>query len=292
MNILSRILPAATLAALLFISTPSGTASAQAPDFGAPLALLAGRVAKDVEHAHTKFLLVIDFTESQGKPTALGHELAYAFADSLRQQEHGFLVLDDSVMSDLAKTYDLVPEDFQNREHMAYYGPEEHAKIAIEGELQDSPDRVTLKIEGWELQDRKEAIIFDESSEFAMTPEMQALLAKPAVSYARPPADDSILSGVPRADEKGYISPQCIKCPSARFTFSAVQDEVSGDVILLDEINTMGVADRSIVIKGLPDGLTDRAVKTVKKWKFKPASGPDGKPATVAMTIKMDFHFW
>jgi len=281
------------VAAFLFMLAVSETASAQqTPDFGAPLAQLAGRVEKDIERVHTKFLLVIDFAESKGEPTALGHELACAFANSLRQQEHGFLVLDDSVMSDLARMDGLAPKDFKNRERMAYYGPDERAKIAIEGELQDSPDRVTLKIEVWKLQDRKEVIIFEESSDLAMTPEMQALLAKPAVSYVPSPADYSILSDVPRAGEKGYTSPQCIECPRARFTFSAVQDEISGDVILLSEINTMGVVNRIIVIRGLPDGLTDRAVKTVEKWKFEPASGPDGKPATVVMTIKMEFHSW
>ena len=38
---------------------------------------------------------------------------------------------------------------------------------------------------------------------------------------------------------------------------------------------------------GLPFGLTEEAIETVKKWKLRPATGPDGKPAAVREEVEL-----
>jgi TonB family protein len=271
----------------------SGTACAQqTPDFVAPLAPLASAVQNDLKHAHAKSVLVIDFAENKGKPTALGHELANAFADSLRHEEGGFKVLENSAFSNLAEAYGFDPMEFQYREEMASYGRDAGANITLEGELDDSPDRVILKIQGWELKHSGAIMIFEESSELRITPEMQALLAKPAASYA-PSPDNSDLNALPRSGENGYTHPDCIYCPQPEFTKAAIHHgKINGIVSLVVEIDATGVADRIGVIKGLPNGLTESAIDAVKRWKFKPATGPDGKPAAVAQIIEVEFHLY
>jgi hypothetical protein len=39
-----------------------------------------------------------------------------------------------------------------------------------------------------------------------------------------------------------------------------------------------------------PNGLTEMAIEAVQTWKFKPALGPDGKPAAVRRMVEMNFH--
>jgi outer membrane biosynthesis protein TonB len=40
------------------------------------------------------------------------------------------------------------------------------------------------------------------------------------------------------------------------------------------------------------DGLTEMAIAAVQKWKFKPATGPDGKVAAVREIVTLSFHFY
>ena len=46
------------------------------------------------------------------------------------------------------------------------------------------------------------------------------------------------------------------------------------------------------IVKRLPFGLTAAAIKAVKKWKVKPATGPDGKPAAVQQMIQISFNLY
>ena len=46
------------------------------------------------------------------------------------------------------------------------------------------------------------------------------------------------------------------------------------------------------VAKGLGLGLDEKAVEAVRTWRFRPALGPDGKPASVRQTIEVTFHLY
>jgi hypothetical protein len=46
------------------------------------------------------------------------------------------------------------------------------------------------------------------------------------------------------------------------------------------------------VVKPLPNGLTEKAVKAVEKWRLKPADGPDGKPAAVVQRVMVAFRLY
>jgi protein TonB len=63
-----------------------------------------------------------------------------------------------------------------------------------------------------------------------------------------------------------------------------------GTVLLDVVVNTDGHAGQIIVLKGPGLGLEENSIKAVKKWKFKPARGPDGNPAPVIVQIEVTFH--
>ena len=46
------------------------------------------------------------------------------------------------------------------------------------------------------------------------------------------------------------------------------------------------------VAKGLGRGLDEKAIEAVRTWRFRPALGPDGKPAAVRQTIEVTFHLY
>ena len=54
-----------------------------------------------------------------------------------------------------------------------------------------------------------------------------------------------------------------------------------------------GRAHQIVVKKSLERGLDEQAIHSIRDvWLFKPANGPDGKPATVHMLIEIDFHLY
>jgi TonB family protein len=55
-------------------------------------------------------------------------------------------------------------------------------------------------------------------------------------------------------------------------------------------VTLQGRAKDIKVLKALTYGLTESAIEAVKKWKFKPATGPDGKPAAVRQKIWITFY--
>jgi TonB family protein len=76
----------------------------------------------------------------------------------------------------------------------------------------------------------------------------------------------------------------------AQFSAEALKSTLQGTVILELTIDQDG-RPRDIKVRvGLPCGLTQQAVEAVKEWKFKPSTGPDGKPEAVRQAVEITFH--
>jgi protein TonB len=98
--------------------------------------------------------------------------------------------------------------------------------------------------------------------------------------------------GIFNAGTGGYGIPACIYCPQAQFSDEAVKAKYQGTVLLQAIITADGRATEIHVLKGLGLGLDEKAVEAVRTWRFKPAAGPNGKPAPVRQTIEVTFHLY
>ncbi len=97
-------------------------------------------------------------------------------------------------------------------------------------------------------------------------------------------------SQVPEALKNGYSYPKCIGCPQAQYTREALAHKFQDTLTLILVVTPQGRAKDIKVLKPLPYGLTESAIEAVKKWKLKPATGPDGKPAAVRQKIWITFY--
>jgi TonB family protein len=97
---------------------------------------------------------------------------------------------------------------------------------------------------------------------------------------------------LPMVGLKGYARPDCIRCPQPEYTDAAFDARIQGYVVLTAVIMPDGKARYVYVEKSLGLGLDESAEKAVLGWQFKPAVGPDGKPAAVRMLIAIDFHLY
>lgn len=77
--------------------------------------------------------------------------------------------------------------------------------------------------------------------------------------------------------------------PQPRYTETARKVRLQGAVILEAIIDREGRVSDLRMIKGLGLGLTDEAVKTVKQWKFEPAT-LNGQPVAVYYTLTIYFR--
>ncbi|HWF39759.1 MAG TPA: energy transducer TonB [Candidatus Acidoferrales bacterium] len=98
--------------------------------------------------------------------------------------------------------------------------------------------------------------------------------------------------GYPNAGTGGYGSPACLYCPQPQFSDEAVKAKYQGTVLLVAIITADGRATDIRVAKGLGLGLDEKAVEAVRTWRFRPALGPDGKPASVRQSIEVTFHLY
>lgn len=99
--------------------------------------------------------------------------------------------------------------------------------------------------------------------------------------------------GPPEAGQNGYSEPECLYCPNPKFTDTAFKLKIQGSVVLSIVVGVDGRAHNIQVSKGLGYGLDQEAIKDVGDiYRFKPAIGPDGRPAAVHMLIEVAFTIY
>ena len=83
----------------------------------------------------------------------------------------------------------------------------------------------------------------------------------------------------------GLVPPGCAYCPYPTYTDEARHSKVQGSVTLAVLVGADGHAQEVRIIKGIGFGLDERAVETVRGWKFIPArdGAKHGVPAWVTV---------
>ena len=97
-------------------------------------------------------------------------------------------------------------------------------------------------------------------------------------------------SGVYNAGTGGYGVPSCIYCPDPSYSQAARDAKFMGTVLLKAVITADGRAVEIQVVKDPGMGLGEKAMEAVQAWQFRPAIGPNGKPAATLVTIQVAFR--
>jgi TonB family protein len=82
-----------------------------------------------------------------------------------------------------------------------------------------------------------------------------------------------------------------VEQPFARFTDEARTNNVQGEVRLLIHFKADGLVEKIVVLKGLPFGLTEQAIRAASQIKFVPAEVA-GKPADSQATQEYTFAIY
>ncbi len=84
---------------------------------------------------------------------------------------------------------------------------------------------------------------------------------------------------------------QAICTPEPEFSEEARRKHVEGVVVLQLTVSENGDVKDAVVTKGLGYGLDEKALETVRRWKFKPPL-KDGQPISTTLTVEIDFHLY
>ena len=118
---------------------------------------------------------------------------------------------------------------------------------------------------------------------------LQAVSVSPIASQESKPNDNTEKS-FPPAGMNGVGVPVCTHCPNPRYTKKAREDKLQGSVILDAIVTVEGKVTDIGLLRGLGDGLDEKAIEAVKSWKFKPAKDGAGKPVAVRIPIEIRFR--
>jgi protein TonB len=91
---------------------------------------------------------------------------------------------------------------------------------------------------------------------------------------------------------RGVSMPVCNICPYPIYTDEARKVKMQGTVTLRVLVGTDGRATQIRVMRGVGYGLEERAVQTVRDWKFTPAHDAVRRPMAVWVTIEAVFRLF
>lgn len=83
--------------------------------------------------------------------------------------------------------------------------------------------------------------------------------------------------------------PVLLRAPAPGYTEQARRNQTQGTVLLRVLIGADGLVKQVRIVRGLPDGLNERAIAAAYQATFKPAM-KDGQPVSYWMTLQMEFN--
>jgi periplasmic protein TonB len=92
--------------------------------------------------------------------------------------------------------------------------------------------------------------------------------------------------------QPGSTSASCAYCPDPQYTDEAREAKLQGTVTLQVLVGADGRASQIRLVRGIGLGLDDRAVQSVRNWKFIPARDPAHRPVPSWVTIEAIFRLF
>jgi len=248
-----------------------------------PIEMAASRLAGPIVHSKQKTLAVFDFSGPGNRMTQLGEKLADDLSVAIAQSSGKIRVEDRMTIEEKRRGSFYAPEIVLDPPSVLVFADELGANAFVIGTMSVGEDNMlSVDLKAYRVNNGKGITGIRVS--FPLTKEMAGLLGTNISAFGLP-ADFSTYP-------KGYSLPMCTYCPRADYTPEAASKRVEGIVELEAIIGTGGLIKNIVILKGLPGGLNAKAIEAVKKWRLRPAMGPDGKPAAVREIIEVRFQMF
>jgi TonB family protein len=248
-------------------------------------------------------VIVSVFEETPGPASLLGIELTKDFDAALRNHARKFHVVSPDDLKELAASHNLPEAALSDPLTLKCSKSDLGLSVFVEGFVEYGPDGVMMKVAAIQFTPRR--YIFRGAQKFPISETMHQLMSKRApfpppfftgekevwVNPSHPPVPDGEAIAV-KPDDDVRRMPQCLSCPPATFSRDAVWARAAGTVLLRVQVSADGFPAQISLVRGFACGLEDKAFDAVKRWRFKPATGPDGTPIAVVVPVEVEFRLY
>jgi TonB family protein len=219
----------------------------------------------------------------------LGIQLADSVAAELAAQGRGMQIADRSRLQEYLIHEHIPSAALKDREAARWLATELHANVALVGRIERVGDRYNFLTQLLTIS--PDWVSPQEATEIAI-PEPEEAFAPFEPYDAERPGQEAPAGAPPfvRAGAGGSV-PSCIYCPAPQYSNAARKVKYAGTVILDVTVAEDGRATDIRVLKGVPFGLNEQAIRAVNEWTFKPASSGD-KPVAVRVPIETTFRLY
>ena len=282
-------LPARVLVLLLWSLPLGNSLPAQTPDseiqgLAHDLAATIGRKLPFARNPKAKITYVVfDFREVGGKPSQLGVRLADEFSEAMRNQLPGFKPVERAKLRQFCEQEHFDSASFEMDALGLWAATGVGANQVILGTIEPQGHAFLLHVRAVSSQEKE---IANATQRLEGTEQRNAWRSQSASLL--PP--DGPWKDVPSALKEGYSEPHCIHCPLPPYTNEARKARIEGTITLILLVEEDGFVHGVVIKRGMPFGLNKSSVESVKKWKFDPARGPDGKAAAVQFDVEINFR--
>jgi TonB family protein len=259
------------LLAILVLLSVCQPAAAQEPQISA----LAQQISDSLSRAKAKSVAVFAFV-GPDEPEALGQSLADDFREDLAKSAKDVQVIAlPQLLTILGKTAAL-SASVNDADTASWFLRDTGVDSFVIGSISRENGGLQIVLKAFHVRGAREISSFEAS--IVLTDDLKALVS---LSRGRE------FATWPRGGENGYSSPICLSCPQLQYHGPPIPGLYQKFVVLEITVDEEGRARHIRVKKALLNGMTEDAIATVKTWRFKPSTGPDGKPAAVRMIVQV-----
>ena len=236
------------------------------------LAQLNKQLGEDLVREKLRSVIVADFEDSRGQRSTLGWYVADELSENWLAKKEKFRVCDRSELQDVrVAREDLTPEMLHR------LGSVWGVDAIITGEVERSAEQ--YKVTATIRKARDGSVAATESA--AIAPSRLLDLMRPLSEYG------SDVVRISHTGTNGLDVPRCVYCPIPSYSDRGRRAKAQGTILLSVLVSEDGRAEAIAVDKGMGFGLTQKAIKDVGKWRFKPATNKAGGAVRVIVPVEV-----
>jgi TonB family protein len=270
------------LLAIAFPLASLSCAQTSATSTDTAISQLAASIAVPLQKVHATKVVFADLKGPEGQPHPVGRWLADQLANSCNKNFPDLEVIIRPENEEAATSEDEAGNQEQWFKSLEAWARNVGASVFVTGSFARTAGGIGISLRALSSSDSPRSLT-EATGVVPVSDEITRLSSEPIPS----PKD-----GIPHAGVGGVGVPKCIYCPPPQYSGDARKAKVEGTVVLQVVITTDGRAINVKIVKDPGNGLGMRAVESVRKWKFQPAVGPDGKPVAITVPIEVTFRLF